>query len=198
MRCRLILLISDHLIQQSIRIEGGSPERDREEEGEDEGLVLEYSRRLDICGTRNFCNSESLGEYKSLCWSNIACANVFHQFILKSVFEDTIWLQNLLCNAVEFGAAGVLIRDRVTSGGSSRSSSQPPTLHWLNIIAFKPDDLKSSSYHPLWHPKKIFTTRLRTNMQNSDKVYSLEYDTDMLPGSYPHRKYMVPLLGNII
>ena len=154
MRCRLILLISDHLIQQSIRIEGGSPERDREEEGEDEGLVLEYSRRLDICGTRNFCNSESLGEYKSLCWSNIACANVFHQFISKSVFEDTIWLQNLLCNAVEFGAAGVLIRDRVTSGGSSRSSSQPPTLHWLSIIAFKPDDLKGSSYHPLWHPKK--------------------------------------------
>ena len=38
MRCRLILLISDHLIQKSIRIEGGSPERDGEEEGEEEGV----------------------------------------------------------------------------------------------------------------------------------------------------------------
>ena len=27
---------------------------------------------------------------------------------------------------------------------------------------------------------------------------SLEYDTDMLPGSYPHRKYMVCVVQNII
>ena len=43
-RCRLILLISEHPIQQGIRKGGGggSPERDGGEEGE-EGLVLEYS-----------------------------------------------------------------------------------------------------------------------------------------------------------
>ena len=39
MRCRLILSISEHPIQQGIRIEGGSPERD----GGEEGLVLAYS-----------------------------------------------------------------------------------------------------------------------------------------------------------
>ena len=41
MRCRLILLICEHPIQQGIRKGGGSPERDgggEEEEGE-EGLV---------------------------------------------------------------------------------------------------------------------------------------------------------------
>ena len=39
MRCRLILLISEHPIQQGIRKGGGSPERDGGGEEEGEGLV---------------------------------------------------------------------------------------------------------------------------------------------------------------
>ena len=193
MRCRLILSISEHPIQQGIRIEGG-PLSVTEKEKKKKDWSWSILGGQISAGPVTFATLNHWMNINLFAEVTLPVPMFFHQFISKSVFEDTIWLQNLLCNAVEFGAAGVLIRDRVTSGGSSRSSSQPPTLHWLNIIAFKPDDLKSSSYHPLWHPKKIFTTRLRTNMQNSDKVYSLEYDTDMLPGSQPHRKYMVRMV----
>ena len=43
MRCRLILLISDHPIQRAIRKEGGYPERDG-----GEGQVWWNSRKLDV------------------------------------------------------------------------------------------------------------------------------------------------------
>ena len=40
--------------------------------------------------------------------------------------------------------------------------------------------------------QKTKTTRLRKLCETQiEGIYSSEFDTDMLPGSYPHRKYMV-------
>ena len=76
--------------------------------------------------------------------------------------------------------------------------------------------------YALWSMRKLFTGGGKRNLgpwrkisicakidpkreQDSSKlyetqiegIYSSGYDTDMLPGSYPHRKYVVCMFGNI-
>ena len=53
----------------------------------------------------------------------------------------------------------------------------------------------SASYF-IWYDTVLKTiSKLDNRAQLSNRRY---VDTDMLPGSYPHRKYMVCMLGNII